>query len=163
MAINHQSGGYGKKCQPGWQKTGKIAVASASAFRTISRIGSRSMGLRMTRTDHKAIFTALGFLAVILHDVPQDKQALRATAIAGLIESFCMATVPEAFGDHPAEDTFSVPQRMAYVIASIVKVHGECRPHDLKDQEFTPDQIARHWPAAYALACVSLNIEPKDS
>src|ERR1700730_7133151 len=51
----------------------------------------------MTRTDHKVIFTALGFLAVIQNDVPKDKQALRASAIAGHIESFCMETVPEAF------------------------------------------------------------------
>ena len=42
----------------------------------------------MTRTDHQVLFTALGFLAVILSDVPHDKQAQRATAIAGLIEFF---------------------------------------------------------------------------
>jgi hypothetical protein len=57
----------------------------------------------MTRTDHKVIFTALGFLAVILNDVPRDKQALRASAIASLIEGFCKATIPEAF-DAPTLD-----------------------------------------------------------
>jgi hypothetical protein len=52
----------------------------------------------MTRTDHKMIFTALGFLAVVMNDVPPDNHAMRATAIAKLIESFCMVSVPEAFG-----------------------------------------------------------------
>ena len=117
----------------------------------------------MTHTDHKVLFTALGFLAVILNDTPRDKQALRATAIAGLIESFCMAAVPEAFDGDDTENVSDVRERMAYVIASIVKVRGECHPHDLKDHDFTPDEIARHWPMAHALACVSLNIEPKDS
>jgi hypothetical protein len=42
--------------------------------------------------------TALGFLAVILKDVEQDKQALRAKTIGRLIESFCMVTVPDALG-----------------------------------------------------------------
>jgi hypothetical protein len=40
----------------------------------------RSMGQLMTRTDHKILFTALGFLAVILDNAPRDKQALRATS-----------------------------------------------------------------------------------
>lgn len=51
----------------------------------------------MTRTDQKILFTSLGFLAVILNDAPKDRQAMRATAIANLIESFCRAAVPEAF------------------------------------------------------------------
>jgi hypothetical protein len=51
----------------------------------------------MTRTDHKVIFTALGFLAVILDNVPRDKQAMRATAIAQLIEAFCAISVPDGF------------------------------------------------------------------
>ena len=42
--------------------------------------------------------TALGFLAVILKDEPDDKQALRAKAIGRLIESFCLVTVPSAAG-----------------------------------------------------------------
>jgi hypothetical protein len=55
------------------------------------------MGHFMTRTDHKIIFTALGFLTVILDNVPRDKQAMRATAIAQLIEAFCAASMPDAF------------------------------------------------------------------
>ncbi|MDR3560881.1 MAG: hypothetical protein P4N59_05510 [Negativicutes bacterium] len=54
----------------------------------------------MMRQDYQIIFTALGFLAVILRDdVPQDKQALRATSIARLIESFCVTEVPDAFSE----------------------------------------------------------------
>ncbi len=116
----------------------------------------------MTRDDYKVIFTALGFLAVILNDVPKDKQALRAAAIASLIESFCMATVPEAFGDD-TENASDIRDRMAVAIARIIKADGECHPHNLKDHRFTPDEIARYWPSAYALACVSLNIEQRDS
>ena len=55
------------------------------------------MGYLMTRTDYKVIFTALGFLAVIQDNVPRDRQALRATTIARLIEAFCAASVPDAF------------------------------------------------------------------
>lgn len=51
----------------------------------------------MTRTDYKVIFTALGFLAVILDNVPRDKQALRANTLAHLIESFCATSLPEVF------------------------------------------------------------------
>ncbi|MET4072596.1 hypothetical protein ABID58_007425 [Bradyrhizobium sp. S3.2.6] len=51
----------------------------------------------MTRIDHKIIFAALGFLAVILDNVPRDKQALRATSLAQLMEAFCAASVPDAF------------------------------------------------------------------
>jgi len=54
----------------------------------------------MTRSDHQIFFTALGFLAVLLRDdTSQDKQAPRAASIARLIESFCRATVPEAFDE----------------------------------------------------------------
>jgi len=58
----------------------------------------------MTRMDYRVIFTALGFLAVILrNDVPQDKQALRATTIARLIESFCITSLPDAFANELSE------------------------------------------------------------
>ena len=117
----------------------------------------------MTRTDQKLLFTALGFMAVLLNDTPQDKQALRATALAGLIESFCMSVVPEAFAGSNPETSFDLRQRMAYVIASITKVHHECHPHDLNQHDFTPEEIALHWPSAYALAAVSINITSKDS
>ena len=116
----------------------------------------------MMNVDQKVFFTALGFLAVLLNDTPNDKQAQRATVIAGLIESFCKTTVPEAFGDDRT-DNLAVQQRMAYVIASLIKVHGECKPYDLRDHGFRPDEIACYWTMAYALAAVTLNIEPKDS
>lgn len=46
----------------------------------------------------RANCTALGFLAVLLKDVPEEKQASRAKAIGRLIESFCWVTVPDALG-----------------------------------------------------------------
>ena len=51
--------------------------------------------------DHRVLFTALGFLAVVLNDVPQDKQALRARALAKLIEEFCAGELPEYFYGEP--------------------------------------------------------------
>lgn len=57
----------------------------------------------MTRNDYQILFTALGFLAIILReDVARDKQALRATAIAGLIEAYCRTALPDAFNDDPS-------------------------------------------------------------
>lgn len=52
----------------------------------------------MTQTDYKVLFTALGFVAVVLGDegVPEN-QAQRAKRFAQLIEFFCRQTVPEAF------------------------------------------------------------------
>lgn len=49
----------------------------------------------MTRTDYKIIFRALGFLAVVLNNVPREKQAQRAATLAQLIEAFCAASMPE--------------------------------------------------------------------
>ena len=59
----------------------------------------------MTRDDLRILCTALGFSAVIANDVAsREKQALRATAIAGLIEAFCMSAVPDAFGFDASDD-----------------------------------------------------------
>jgi|SRR5208282_6884507 len=117
----------------------------------------------MTPAGHRILFTALGFPAVVLGDVPKDKQALRATAIARLIESFCMSVVPEGFPATAAQDD-TVRERMISVIAGIIKADSDCSPHELRAHGFSPDEIARHWPMASALARVSLNIEQeKDS
>lgn len=48
----------------------------------------------MSQLDQKTFFTALGFLAVILNNTPNDKQAQRAIALAQLIEEFC-STPPQ--------------------------------------------------------------------
>ena len=117
----------------------------------------------MVQLDQKVFFTSLGFLAVLITETPQDKQASRATALAGLIESFCMSVVPEAFVGNNPETSFDIRQRMAYGIASITKVHHECHPHDLNQHDFTPEEIALHWPSAHALAAMSINITSKDS
>ena len=117
----------------------------------------------MTAADQRVLFTALGFLAVILSDVPKEKQALRATAIARLIKSFCMAAVPEAFGHDCAKDDASLRDRMVPVIAAIIEADGTCNPHELENHGFTQDEITRHWQMAYALARVTINREPKNN
>ena len=45
--------------------------------------------------DQKTFFTALGFVAVVMSDVPQDRQAERAVAIAKLMEAFCIMVATE--------------------------------------------------------------------
>ena len=129
---------------------------------TDSAIGKPSRdGRSMTANDHKILFTALGLLAVILKDEPVKHQATRALAIAELIESFCRETVPDAFGDQgSAENHMAAKHRMASVIADIIKTEGTCSPHELKNHGFTPNEIGLYWTMAYALACLSLNIQP---
>ena len=56
----------------------------------------------MTNAEWKILFKAFGFLAVILGNVPPDKQAMRATAIAKLFENFCMTAVADDLGTQPA-------------------------------------------------------------
>jgi len=72
----------------------------------------------MTRNDHKIIFMALGFLAVIIRDVPRDRQAQRATAIARLIENFCADAVAEDLNVEPANR--DSPSGLAHLFASLV-------------------------------------------
>ena len=50
----------------------------------------------MTRDDLRIFCTALGFTAVVMSDAPSEKQALRATNVARLIESFCLVTEPNS-------------------------------------------------------------------
>jgi len=68
----------------------------------------------MTPNDLRIHATALGFLAVIMHDLPRDKQAQRAVAIAKLIEAFCHETLPEAFdhGHSHYVDSVAVTERL---------------------------------------------------
>ncbi len=59
----------------------------------------------MSPADRQLLFTALGFLAVIVRDdVPHDRQAMRALAIADLIEAFCRATLPEHFKEEDLKE-----------------------------------------------------------
>lgn len=76
----------------------------------------------MTRNDHKIIFMALGFLAVIIRDVPREKQALRATAIAKLIENFCMEAVGEDLDLAPAntDSPLNSSSGLEHLFASLV-------------------------------------------
>ena len=61
------------------------------------------------------------------------------------------------------KDQFSVANHMASVIAAIIQSDGECFPDLLRDKGFTAAEITRHWKVAYALACVALNRDPRDS
>ncbi len=52
----------------------------------------------MSREDRQILFTALGFLAVVMREgMPREKQAMRARAMADLIEAFCRSELPQAF------------------------------------------------------------------
>ena len=70
----------------------------------------------MTRTDHQIIFSALGFLAVILSDVPQEKQAVRAKAIAKLIEDFCVNNIKEETAKPATTPTGTITQLFSKLI-----------------------------------------------
>jgi len=62
----------------------------------------------MSRNDRQILFTALGFLAVVLReDVPKEKQAMRALAMADLIESFCRSSLPDNFEEEDLDEAFS--------------------------------------------------------
>jgi hypothetical protein len=83
----------------------------------------------MTRNDLRILCTALGFSIVITGDVPQGKQALRATTIAGLIESFCQTSVPEAFADEHSEQMTSAAEaeRLLERYIAELREHGSAR------------------------------------
>ncbi|MDD3287582.1 MAG: hypothetical protein PHX43_01060 [Alphaproteobacteria bacterium] len=60
----------------------------------------------MTRTDQQLIFTALGFMAVLMRgEIDQNDSAKRARGIAWLIEEFCLNSQSSNIGD--AKDCFS--------------------------------------------------------
>lgn len=74
----------------------------------------------MTRTDHQLLFTALGFLAVVMKGEDTKKDgAKRATALAGLIESFCYTTVPDAFENFPEMDGGMIDQMIDWAKAKM--------------------------------------------
>ncbi len=63
----------------------------------------------MSRNDRQILFTALGFLAVVLReDAPKEKQAMRARAMADLIETFCRTALPENFEEEDLDEAFSI-------------------------------------------------------
>jgi hypothetical protein len=125
----------------------------------------------MTRIDVRILSTALGFLAVILKDIPRDQQSERAFTIGRLIEAFCHTTVPEAFesaddqGENDlgssaseSEEDIATAMRMAEAIVEIKKERGDCLSRDLLTKGFVQEEIDRHWAMARALAAVKLNI-----
>jgi len=77
----------------------------------------------MTETDLRLLCTALGFTAVVMQGekLLKDESASRAVGLAKLIEEFCHASVPEAFGraDTDSETRLPIAERMANVIVAI--------------------------------------------
>lgn len=109
----------------------------------------------MTRDDLRIFCTALGFTAVVMQGGEHQKdRALRATGLANLIEEFCRSAMPELLNEN-----LDLQHRMADTILDIMRQKGECKPHDLRDKGFSLDEIARHWPMAYALAEVNWNLK----
>jgi hypothetical protein len=84
--------------------------------------------------------------------------------IARLAEEFCSlhATGPAEEDIVPVSahdpDRFALHQHMAVAIISIIKASGSCVPRDLKAKGYTPEDIARCWPSARALAQVMLHM-----
>lgn len=115
----------------------------------------------MTPTDLRVLCAALGFTAVAMQrgQSPKKESALRAVALAGLIEEFCRATLPDVFGE-PGENGQPDDRRLdtQFAVAGIYRETGGCLPHDLIARGFTHDEIDRHWPMAKALALVELKI-----
>ncbi len=113
--------------------------------------------------DVRILCTALGFFAVIVkEDTVSDGSTERAMQIAQLAEECCHihATDAEAAPvpvSAPAPDRFDLHQHRAVAIVSIIKDRGDCLPRDLAAKGYTPDDIARCWPLARALADVMLH------
>jgi hypothetical protein len=59
----------------------------------------------MTRSDFQILFTALGFLAVVMKgDSSKKDGAKQAKAMATMIEVFCRTTHPDLFKDKAKND-----------------------------------------------------------
>lgn len=65
----------------------------------------------MRSVDQKTLFTALGFLAVVLQDETLDKRAIRAKAIAELMDQFCAEATSERYVDLRAENPHPAQSR----------------------------------------------------
>ncbi len=50
-------------------------------------------------------------------------------------------------------------ERMVAAVVETFKATGKCAPKDLLLKGFTPVDVERHWPMAYALAKVQLDIK----
>lgn len=60
---------------------------------------------------------------------------------------------PAAAGQQ-ASEAFALANRMADAIADRIRIHGQCRPHDLEKMGFSREEIAESWSLASALAAV---------
>ena len=95
----------------------------------------------------------------------------RATGLAYLIKEFCRTTVPEAFEDEAGirlptpsvprlrpQAKFGIAERMAGVIAKLMRENDSCMPQDIIAEGFSAEEVERHWAMARALAQVELNM-----
>jgi hypothetical protein len=57
-----------------------------------------------------------------------------------------------------ADKTFAPAGRMASAIIAITQEKGGCLPQDLNERGFTPDEVAKHWHMAKALAAVEIRL-----
>ena len=56
----------------------------------------------ITEIDRKIMFTALGFIAVVMSDSAKEDRGATSRTMAALIEKHCRQTVPEAFAENEA-------------------------------------------------------------
>ncbi|MDX2028134.1 MAG: hypothetical protein SFW62_05815 [Alphaproteobacteria bacterium] len=120
----------------------------------------------MIATDIRLLCSALGFAVVAIQGgrLPKKTVMLRAADYARQIEEFCRFSLPKIFEDASSTSTstnsakFSVTERMANAIVTIIRETGGCLPQDVIAKGFTYDEVNRHWAMAKALAYVELNI-----
>lgn len=110
----------------------------------------------MKATDRRFLCTALGMTIILLRNgsIPPGDQTVHALGIADLIELFCRATEQRPSG----EDRIALANRMATVIADIIREKQFCSPDDLLTQGFTQDEVDQCWVMSRALAAVGLEV-----
>ncbi len=88
----------------------------------------------MTRTDFKVLFTALGFLAVVMKgENANNDGADKARKLAGLIEEFCIVTHPEQFGrcdQVPSVSSTTINDMINHFKGQLVNKGDASLPHD---------------------------------
>jgi hypothetical protein len=108
--------------------------------------------MSMDQNDRNFLCSALGYATVLMRSdtLPEEEHVAHAIGAAAAIEGF-------------SEDRLrisAVLNRMAAAIADLVREQGGCLPQDLNARGFTPDEVARHWNMAKALAAVHTELNP---
>lgn len=129
----------------------------------------------MTALSPQLLFTALAFTSVVGRDgLPSEDKAPKITALAGLMDAYCRAAVPEAFAPTTKrrkpvkcavvqghDDDMALSSRMASAIVAVLERQGTCEPSALATHGFSPEDIERCWPLAKALAEVERLGKPR--